>query len=357
MADRITVQEFSVRPPTEPTLEHRDILIIDDQYDNLALLDRLLTQNGYHVRVARDGASAIRAARAQKPDLIMLDVRLPGLNGFEVCAQLKADRDLADVPVLFISASHDTMSKLHAFEAGGVDYITKPIQVQETLARVKTHLTLAHLRRQEKELVLMEERQRLARDLHDSVKQTLFMIGATAEALQLQNASIDPNLMGQLKNLHSLAQAALSEMNIMLFELLPQQLAERSLDDLLTELTQSFSARTRAEVRLIIGTLGQPLPPPIKTTFYRVAQEAMNNAIKHARASHIDLKLVETTAGVELIICDDGLGFDVNAISVSGFGLYHMRERASENGSYLLVDSQPGHGTTVKLVWSENHGG
>lgn len=341
---------------SQTVMLNADILIIDDQYDNLVLLDQLLTQNGYQVRVARDGSAGMKAVRAQKPDLIVLDVRLPGMNGFEVCAQLKADPELSDIPVLFISAIHDVASKLQAFEAGGVDYITKPIQAREVLARVETHLTLAHLRLQEKELVLLQERQRLARDLHDSVKQTLFIIGSTAEALQLTDSISDPNISGQLEKLRTLAQVALSEMNIMLYELRPQKLAESPLDELLHEVSKSLSARTRAEITVTARAPRQQLPPPVKTTFYRVAQEALTNAARHAGASRIDLMLIEHDSSIELTVQDDGLGFDVDVIPTAGFGIHHMRERAMESAASLVIESQPGRGTTVKLIWSRDHG-
>lgn len=334
-----------------------DILIVDDQFDNLTLLNELLTQRGYEVRVARDGVSGMKAARAQKPTLIVLDLRLPGINGFDLCAQLKADQELAEVPVLFISAVHDVASKLQAFEAGGVDYITKPIQAQEVLARVETHLTLAHLRRQEKEWVMMQERQRLARDLHDSVKQTLFIIGATAESLQLQNDISDPQVTSQLEKLHTLSQVALSEMNVMLYELNPHKLAQCPLDELLHEMVQSLSARTRARLTVDIGSVDHLLPPHVKTVLYRIAQEALNNAVKHAHATDINLNLAEIDTQIVLSVQDDGLGFNVDATPMRGFGLAIMRERAMEIDCDLVIDSQSGHGTTVKLLWSKDHGG
>jgi len=154
---------------SQSSIPNSEILIIDDVYENLAVLDRLLTLSGYQVRMARDGAAGLRAASAQPPDLILLDVRLPREDGFAICAQMKADPVLRDIPVLFISAIHDATSKLRAFDVGGVDYVTKPFQAQEVLARVQTHLKLTRLRQQEMRLLLMNERQRLARELHDSV--------------------------------------------------------------------------------------------------------------------------------------------------------------------------------------------
>ena len=125
-----------------------DILVVDDTPANLRLLTGMLTQQGYKVRPAPNGKLALTAAHAAPPDLILLDINMPGMNGYEVCAALKDDPQTRDVPVIFISALDQTEDKIKAFTLGGVDYITKPFQIEEVLARVKTHLTLYALQRQ-----------------------------------------------------------------------------------------------------------------------------------------------------------------------------------------------------------------
>ncbi|MEM8675614.1 MAG: ATP-binding protein [Cyanobacteria bacterium P01_G01_bin.67] len=122
-----------------------DILAIDDTPENLALLSQMLTDKGYKVRSVTKGSTAIRGAKAAPPDLILLDVKMPEMNGYEVCQQLKADPITRDIPVIFISALGDVFDKVKAFQVGGVDYITKPFQVEEVLARLDTHLTIRNL--------------------------------------------------------------------------------------------------------------------------------------------------------------------------------------------------------------------
>ena len=124
------------------------ILIVDDVPANLNLLTSILKQRGYKVRPAPSGSLALEAARHAPPDLILLDIHMPEMDGFEVCRRLKAEEALDEIPVLFISALTETKDKIHAFDAGGVDYITKPFQVEEVLARVRTHLELRHTRRE-----------------------------------------------------------------------------------------------------------------------------------------------------------------------------------------------------------------
>lgn len=127
-----------------------DILIVDDTPANLDLLSNILKENEYKVRALPDGQLAITSAKMKAPDLILLDITMPGLNGFEVCQKLKEDDSLKDIPILFISALTDTDKKVEAFKNGGVDYITKPFQVEEILARVSTHLKIKNLILQQK---------------------------------------------------------------------------------------------------------------------------------------------------------------------------------------------------------------
>jgi signal transduction histidine kinase len=330
-----------------------DILIIDDAADNLALLEQLLTDAGYEVRIACDGAAGLRAAHAQAPDLILLDVRLPYMDGFAVCVEFKAAEALNSIPVIFISAAHDVGDKVRAFEVGGVDYITKPFHAKEVLARVKTHLELTHLREQEKALILLKERQRLARDLHDSVKQTLFMIAASVESLQLHFDLPDDKLAVGLNQLRELSRAAQAEMNLMLYELHPGKLVEVELDKLLRQLAESLNERTSAAITVVAESLITPLPAAVKIAFYRVAQEALTNAIRHAHAAHITVTLFTRDEQVQLLVEDDGDGFDLEEISTGGFGLGNMRERANALDMELWINSQPENGTQIMLSWRQ----
>jgi len=123
-----------------PTPE--EILVVDDTPASLRLLTELLTGNGYRVRPATDGALALESVAAKSPELILLDVSMPGMDGYELCRRLKAEERTSRIPVIFISAFGDPGQKVGGFEAGGIDYITKPFQAEEVLARVRTHLKL-----------------------------------------------------------------------------------------------------------------------------------------------------------------------------------------------------------------------
>jgi serine phosphatase RsbU (regulator of sigma subunit) len=142
--------------------EHRqhNVLIVDDAPANVRLLSQMLTAQGFKVRAATSGERALEAMRSAPADLVLLDVRMPGMSGYEVCQQLKRDGRTSEVPVIFISALQDLSDKMLGFAAGGVDYVTKPFQVEEVLARIQTHLALRDLQTQ-----LQEANRRLEREL------------------------------------------------------------------------------------------------------------------------------------------------------------------------------------------------
>lgn len=125
-----------------------NILVVDDTSANLRLLTELLIQNGYEARPAPNGRLALKTVESKLPDLILLDIMMPDLDGYEVCRQLKASERSRDIPVIFISAINETMDKVKAFSIGGVDYITKPFQPEEVLARLKTHLAIRVMQQQ-----------------------------------------------------------------------------------------------------------------------------------------------------------------------------------------------------------------
>lgn len=124
------------------------ILIVDDTPDNLQLFFRILNARGYNARPVSSGSLALDAARQLPPDLILLDINMPEMDGYEVCKRLKADPELKEIPVVFISAMNETFNKVKAFGAGGVDYVTKPFQAEEVEARLKTHLELSRVKRE-----------------------------------------------------------------------------------------------------------------------------------------------------------------------------------------------------------------
>jgi adenylate cyclase len=125
-----------------------DILIVDDKPENIKFLANFLSSHGYSIRKSTNGVAALKATEIRVPDLILLDINMPIMGGYEVCKQLKADPKTLEIPVVFLSASNEVEDKRQAFQVGGIDYITKPFQLEEVLVRVQTHLKLKALQNQ-----------------------------------------------------------------------------------------------------------------------------------------------------------------------------------------------------------------
>ena len=141
------------------------ILLVDDNPTNLSILIDFLSQSGFRLLVAQDGESAIQQIEYILPDLILLDVMMPGWGGFETCRRLKENERTQDIPVIFMTALSETEDKVKGFSVGAVDYVTKPIQSQEVLARINTHLALQNLRRK-----LQSQNQQLQQEISDRKK-------------------------------------------------------------------------------------------------------------------------------------------------------------------------------------------
>lgn len=137
------------------------ILIVDDTPTNLHILLNVLEQHGYEVRCVRTGAMALIGIQASAPDLIVLDIRMPDMDGYEICQTLKANAQTSEIPIIFLSALEQPFDKVKAFEVGGADYITKPFQVEEVLVRINHQLTIRNLQQQRKQLIAALEQANL----------------------------------------------------------------------------------------------------------------------------------------------------------------------------------------------------
>ncbi len=173
------------------------ILIIDDNPININLLTHILVRRGYEIRSANGGPHALAVIRDDLPDLILLDIMMPEMDGYEVCAQLKAAEQTRDIPIIFISALDATKDKIKGFNVGGVDYITKPFQFAEVLARVQTHLTLRSMQR-----TLQDQNIKLEQEIRERVRAEEQLRQYAAD-LETRNAELDAfahNVAHDLKN-------------------------------------------------------------------------------------------------------------------------------------------------------------
>jgi len=193
-----------------------NLVIVDDNPNNLRLLGGILEEAGYKVRPAPNGEMALRSIQAQHPELILLDIRMPDMDGYEVCKRLKADEQTRDIPVIFISALQEVEDKTTAFKVGGVDYITKPFNIEEVLARVHTHLQLRRMQENLEQVVA--ERTEELRQAYSSLKEQDRVhresLIQTIAAIALTVEKRDPYTAGHQRRVADLASAIARELGL-----------------------------------------------------------------------------------------------------------------------------------------------
>lgn len=347
-----------------------DILIVDDTPANLSVLSMMLTKAGYKVRPAISGEIALRAIEAELPDLILLDVRMPEMDGFELCQQLKAQPRTAKVPVIFISALSEIDDKLRAFEVGGVDYITKPFQTAEVRVRVNTHLTLARQRKEIEDLSQLKDQ--LLDTVTHNLKSPLSVILMYSEALAEGRGDSED----YAKKIHN----AGDRMNKLISNFLDINKIESGVVLSETELVlQPFlndavmNLIFLAETKNIDTVLNMPDEPIILNTDTRYLNEAvenlLSNAIKYTPdGGKVDVTVKATSEAVSIAIADTGIGipqehqtqiFDKfyrvpetehQQVSGTGLGLAIAHSIIEQLGGNLTVQSQEGEGSTFTIT-------
>jgi two-component system, sensor histidine kinase and response regulator len=359
-----------------------DILIVDDKPDNLRLLSAMLSDRGYEIRAVMSGSAALMGAQAQPPDLILLDINMPEMNGYEVCQRLKANHLTQNIPIIFISALNEVLDKVKAFTFGGVDYITKPFQEEEVFARIETQLSLrrmqvalqtqndrlqqaeADLRRAlEQERMLnqrieamtaIEERHRIARDIHDSLGHILVGLNIQMEtALTLWQTAPDRafEFLGEAKKLGTEAlNAVRRSVTDIRSDPLQGQLLDRAISALIAEFHHTTGIAPECQLDLSL-----PFSNSVNTVVYRIVQEGLTNICKHAKATSVQLQIQTTPTELSLKLQDNGGGFCADE-NQNGFGLQGMRERVLAVGGQLEITSAPGKGCRITARFPRNEG-
>ncbi|MBD1871355.1 response regulator [Leptolyngbya sp. FACHB-671] len=354
-----------------------DLLIVDDTLDNLRFLSTLLLEQGYEVRSVTNGSTALMGASAQPPDLVLLDIYMPGMDGYEVCQHLKNNPSTQEIPIIFISALNETLDKVRAFSLGAVDYVTKPFQVEEVLARIENQLTLrrlqtqlqaqniclqqteANLRRsleheqtlnqRIKEMATLEERNRIARDIHDSLGHALVALNIQMEtALTLWQEAPD-RAYTFLKEAKQLGSEALKAVRQSVSDMRSDPLKGQLLEAAIATLTQEFHRTTGILPECRIN-LSHPLSIQINTAVYRIVQEGLTNICKHAEATAVQIQIHTNASGLSLSLQDNGKGFRVRE-NRTGFGLQGMRERTVALGGHLEIISELNRGCHISAFF------
>ena len=499
-----------------------DILIVDDDLLGLRLLSSILVEHGYEVRNARDGSTALMMAAAAPPGMILLDIQMPGIDGYQVCEELKSNPATREIPVLFLSAREEISDKIRGFAVGAVDYISKPYHTEDILARVETHfsnskmhmalverlnelsalhqiskaiastrdlpqaleavcktitvlfdarLTFIALQANDStqlkgligfertsgtislasagstifdsslllslqsetrssvitslqslpfpepvreyvrennllaglivplisrgiilgflilakevsgyifnrnEIELAEtiaadiaariendrlteqarlaavdaERQRLARELHDSVTQSIYslmLFSSGWESMARQGTLADP--AEAFHRLGVVGQQAMREMRLLLHQLRPTVLEEEGLIKAIQQRLDTVERRANIDPQMVIRGNLEALPHNIEDELFNIAQEALNNSLRHAMADSVIVRILEDQGKVTLSVEDDGIGFD-SSTNRTGLGLKSMLERANSIAGELTIHSEAGRGTRITI--------
>ncbi len=351
------------------------ILLVDDNTNNLGVLYRYLDDEGFTVLVSQDGERAIRLAREQKPDLILLDVMLPGMSGFETCEALKADPVTADIPVIFISALTDVQDKIRGFKAGGVDYVTKPFQQEEVLARINAHVTI---KRQREELDrLNATKDRLFSVIgHDLRGPFMGLLGAL-ELLRDSSEDLDPETTHDLiANLYESAETTYNLLeNLLEWSRSQQHVVDMNrrhvnVSGLVTDTVHLFQPGARQKgIRVSVDVPGHLTAFADRDMIGTVLRNLINNAVKFTpTGGSVTISGRERGRLVEIELRDTGVGispedrdalFDLGRSVTrsgtggekgSGLGLLLAHDYVVRHGGTIDVESNPGDGTCFRVT-------
>ena len=364
-------------PPPSFHGEPINILVVDDDPRNLLVLETVLDNPDYRLVRAESADQALLALVVEEFALLILDIRMPGMTGFELAQMIKERKKTAQVPIIFLTAYfNEDQHVLEGYNSGAVDYLHKPVNptilrskvaVFAELHRMNSECGMANRsllaevierRRAEAELKFMtgkliqvqeEERRRIARDLHDDFNQRLAALsvelatiertlGASSEPIPRQLAAIRGQIVQLSNDLHDLA-----------YKLHPSLLEHVGLEIALREHVAQFTKQTGLPVTCIAREVPGALPPEIATALFRVMQESLQNVFKHAQATAVTVRLSGSSKGIGVSVRDNGKGFEVRSPSVqrAGLGLVSMQERARLLGGFSRIRSCSAHGTRV----------
>ena len=367
------------------------ILIVDDNPTNLNVLFEYLEESGFEVSVAPNGEAALNQLKHNQPDLILLDIMMPGIDGLETCRRLKKDKTTRDIPVIFMTALTDTVDKIKGFLAGGEDYITKPLQYEEVLARITAHLNVRKLTQhveaqnvllQEKEALLSQKDQQL--DELQTCKQTFFsyisselqtpfhtLLGFTRVLLENLDRYGKDQIKSDVERLQQSAEQLYTkhenlliwskrQRNVLEFTPIPLNITEIVVYNivLFTPPAQQKQIDLSSDIQDTILAEGDYNMVNI------ILHNVLSNALKFTNTGgKIKISAVEREDEVQVFIADNGSGMDQESIhrlfkqhapcpvvegdyDHIGLGLYLCKELVSRNGGKILAESEFGKGTT-----------
>jgi signal transduction histidine kinase len=375
-------------PPVSQAAVRPRVLIADDNSDMRQYLARLLSEQ-YEVETVADGQEALRAAHEHSPDLIVSDVMMPILDGFELLKTLRAEEQTRTIPVVLLSARAGEESRVEGIQAGADDYLIKPFSARELLARVSGRLEISRLQRdresqlrvnqaeleqrvQERTQELLnasqelrelsarilqaqdEERRRIARELHDGAGQLIAALGMEASNLAKERERLSSRAASSLDNIESLVAQMTQDIRTMSHLLYPPLLDDVGLQSALREYVTGFAERSGIQVSLDIPSQIERLDRDYELSLFRIVQECLTNIHRHSGSKTASIRIVQDDEAIALEVRDKGEGMPVERLSEiqsrgSGVGIRGMRERVLQLSGTISIESD-GSGTRIHVV-------
>ncbi|MFW5691225.1 MAG: ATP-binding protein [Chloroflexota bacterium] len=357
----------------QPPPEQASVLVVDDTPTNRDVMERILLRGGHRVLLATSGEQALEILETELPDLVLLDVNMPHMNGFEVCEAIKADPHTTDIPVIFVSAVAELGDKVRAFQAGAVDYILKPFKVEEVVVRVESQLTLSRQRRQILELNDLKDQ--LIRTVSHDLKNPLNIVLGYAALLMEQTDRPQSEQRDMVEQIYNSARKMLDLVTALL-DLTHlesgQQLDMMRLDigQMALQLMATFDMpASQKDIRLNIHLPSTPIyinGDPVRLE--QVFNNLLSNAIKYTPpGGSVTLTLDANDDWVRIAVSDTGLGipeadqanlfnkfFRVNTVEHkkqegTGLGLSIAKAIVEQHKGAIEVRSAPGEGSTFTV--------
>lgn len=363
-------------------MDKESLLIVDDQADNLRILSAILAEKGYKVRKAINGQMAINTIKITPPDLILLDINLPEINGYEICQLLKSNPETQNIPIIFVSALDDVLDKVKAFQVGGLDYITKPFHKEEVIARVENQLTI---RLQQKQLEAeIQQRQKTEERLrfylhavsHD-LRNPVIGLSMILKNILRQDQSLKiPILRSVLERMNNSCDRQLQLINSLVetqqHEIWGITLNSQPLN--LYLLAQEIFIDWLPLLKEKQATLINKIPPDLPliqadlSQIWRVYENLLANALKYNssnleiifNAEIIQNKVIDSPQMICCIVSDNGVGMTVEQAKTL-FTPYHRGEGTQRNlslglGLYLCHQIIQAHGGTIEVITQPQQG-
>jgi two-component system sensor histidine kinase/response regulator len=371
---------------TVPKAKPGTVLIVDDVVDNLHMLTDMLEAQGHEVRIAISGREALDKINEKHPDLILLDIQMPGMTGYEVCEKVKAKKETQDIPVIFLSALQESADILKGFEVGGVDYVSKPFQFREVVARVQSQMAVSQQRRELEDLRMRDQQQFR---MIAGAKDTFFRAAThdlknplTGVMLYVQTLRSNPpqnqvelnNALNDIENSARKMQSLLSD----ILDLAQMQVGsvmnfiEQPIHDILLKVMKNFDVLARQKnIQLFLKMPDDVIQMPVDGNYFeRMIDNLVSNAIKYTpHDGQVSVQMRVAEDGLQIRVSDTGIGIPEDELDKifeafyrvkkpshrkengTGLGLSIVAAIAEEHGGRIDVESVEGEGTSFTLCF------